>query len=466
MTGRQESSGKLRVFVTLYATAYLADLTEAWQWPIAGLVFLALTAWVACSRDARRALLVFSGIGAAYTLGFQFPDVGNHDNAILFLNLYFLVAAWRSGRRRETEDELFETLCSPVRVIVILVYFWAGFSKLNRDFFHPEVGCAADFSTNILEAFHLPPFAFTTMTATAAALFVLTWELGGAFALLFRRLQLPMLFLCWIMHTTLAQLIFFDFAALVFALLLTFLPEEQWRQLLERRRVRLGPWAIRRELLYFSGFAVATCLSGLLLQRDPGHDGHHRWQVIAIAAGFLVFVWPVVETSFRRKTRWVGVPVWSKHARCGDAVVPALVVLWALQPYLGLRTAGCFTMFSNLRTEGEESNHLLLGSNPLKVFDYQEDLVEVLELDARHARNSQEKLAGHFVPVVEFKKRIVEWRRRGLEGLHAEFRYQGRHTVTEDVVADNPWNVEGRSLEMYLLDFRKVQSEGPNQCRW
>jgi len=54
--------------------------------------------------------------------------------------------------------------------------------------------------------------------------------------------------------------------------------------------------------------------------------------------------------------------------------------------YLGLRTAGNFSMFSNLRTEGPGSNHLLLGANPLKRGHYQEDAVHILAIDDERAR--------------------------------------------------------------------------------
>lgn len=53
---------------------------------------------------------------------------------------------------------------------------------------------------------------------------------------------------------------------------------------------------------------------------------------------------------------------------------------FGLMPYLGLRTAGTFSMFSNLRTEGPRSNHLLLATNPLKRWGYQEDVVWILNL--------------------------------------------------------------------------------------
>ena len=46
--------------------------------------------------------------------------------------------------------------------------------------------------------------------------------------------------------------------------------------------------------------------------------------------------------------------------------------------YLGFRTAGNFTMFSNLRTEGTRSNYLLLARDPLKIGGYQANVVRFL----------------------------------------------------------------------------------------
>src|SRR5262249_33196526 len=57
-------------------------------------------------------------------------------------------------------------------------------------------------------------------------------------------------------------------------------------------------------------------------------------------------------------------------------VVPALVALNGLSPYLGLKTETSFSMFSNLRTEGKQPNHLFMPGW-LKLTSLQDDLVEV-----------------------------------------------------------------------------------------
>jgi len=136
-----------------------------------------------------------------------------------------------------------------------------------------------------------------------------------------------------------------------------------------------------------------------------------------------------------------------------------LLFLYGMTPYLGLRTTGNFTMFSNLRTEGTSSNHLLLGSNPLKVWGYQEDVVRLREI--RGAR----WLEGKSLPVVEFRKRIYEWTQAGLT-VPLVFEYRGETYSTEDIVKDPVWRTEKRNWEMMVLDFRAIQPEGPNQCSW
>ena len=54
-----------------------------------------------------------------------------------------------------------------------------------------------------------------------------------------------------------------------------------------------------------------------------------------------------------------------------------VVFLNGLSPYLGLKTETSFAMYSSLRTEGEWNNHFFMPA--LRLADYQDDLVEILE---------------------------------------------------------------------------------------
>jgi hypothetical protein len=144
-------------------------------------------------------------------------------------------------------------------------------------------------------------------------------------------------------------------------------------------------------------------------------------------------------------------------------VFPVLLLLFGMTSYVGLGTAGNFSMFSNLRSEGNSSNHLLLGNNPIKVWNYQEDVVRFIEIDDDFGDSVT--LRGRELPVIEFRKWIYEWTRAGYE-VPITFEYRGRIYSTKDIVKDPVWGTDERNWEMVLMDFRVIQPHGPNECRW
>ena len=54
-------------------------------------------------------------------------------------------------------------------------------------------------------------------------------------------------------------------------------------------------------------------------------------------------------------------------------IIVAAVVIVGMSPYLGLRSAGAFAMFSNLETEGNYTNHFFMPSE-MQIFPYQKQV--------------------------------------------------------------------------------------------
>jgi len=67
--------------------------------------------------------------------------------------------------------------------------------------------------------------------------------------------------------------------------------------------------------------------------------------------------------------------------------------------------------------------------------------------------------------VVEFRKLIYRWTRAGMT-VPVTLEYQGQVHSSEDIVHDPVWRTAERDWEMRLMDFRVIQEEGPNACRW
>jgi hypothetical protein len=137
--------------------------------------------------------------------------------------------------------------------------------------------------------------------------------------------------------------------------------------------------------------------------------------------------------------------------------MPALLVLNGMSPYLGLKTETSFSMFSNLRTEGKQPNHLFVPSW-IKLTALQDDLVEVSASDNRVLQDYANSKS--LLPYFEFRRECsgirgdfwVDYRRNGVR-VH----FDRTKNVSSDpaLVKPQPW------LLTKLLVFRPVDA-GPH----
>lgn len=468
----------------------------------------------------RRTFAIVLAFSTAQTLLVQFPDVANHVNVETYCSVVLLVAIAYSlfpMRRQWTDDDCFEMVRPVLQASLILVYALAGFDKLNTDFLDPQLSCVADLVGDLGGVVKGTTFgasnglvfaaavgavvaallssrgrsrpiglavraaAFVVVVAAAAlamrfapsassaamafvilgmAVIVILWELVGGLLLLLPRAQAPVLAFCWMMHTTLSLIGFVDFEALALSLLFTFLPAEYLDPMTRRLRLPVLGRSIPRAHVYFAISVLAGVSSGL-----------HRRLVAAVLfnAAVLVLSWPMLRALMAPapRPRWRGVGLSSRLTPTWLYAVPVVLLLHGLTSYSGLRTAGNFSMFSNLRTEGPSSNHLLLSGNPLKRWSYQEDVVRFTAIDdgAAAIGYNYQPLAGQALPVVEFRKLIYAWGSAG-RVVPMAFEYRGEPHTTADIARDPVWRTTARSWEMRLMDFRVIQPGGPNRCRW
>ncbi len=518
---------RFSMFAILYMAALTLEVTERWRDPGFTVAFLLAAAAIVLSGVNQIKFLAFLIFSGGYFLVFHFPDVANHVNLIIYCNaVLVLVMAGMFVRRRGrvTDDEFFDAVSPVLRASLIVVYFLAGFHKLNRDYFDPEVSCAVGMVAKVTwamqsDVFGVPvalvlatvflvivyrlvggirsgalrprlsilmiaacavgallvllaalldvPTALLLRVGLAAAILILAWELIGSLLLAVPRLQVVMVPFSLGVHAVLAMVGFVDFGALAFALLFTFVPPTYHRVLNDH--AKLPGIAVNRLHAYF----WLNIAGGVL----AGFDEHvHRFFDRQLVAGLifnsavLIVILPMLATLLSTSPRppWAGVQVLTGQTTKALYAFPVLLLLFGMTPYLGLRTAGTFSMFSNLRTEGDRSNHLLLGSNPMKIWGYQEDAVRILEIDDRFGvviHHYDQSPQDHRLPVVEFRKWIHQWTHSGFE-VPVTFEYRGQIHTIEDITQDPTWSTRGRTPQMYLMDFRVIQPDGPNLCRW
>ena len=141
---------------------------------------------------------------------------------------------------------------------------------------------------------------------------------------------------------------------------------------------------------------------------------------------------------------------WLQAAVAAPAVL--FLLFTAANPYLGLRTTGAFTMFSNLRTEAGATNHLV-GHWPLA--DYQDELVLVTGSNVRPLADAADN--GESIPVASFHG----WSEAAESTPWATVEIDDREIRWIPADSDSLFG-EPSFFERYLLSFRSIDPDGAN----
>ena len=361
-------------------TAVILELSEGWAGSLPGLfasmtlvtgvfLFFLLVAvsiiWTGVNPVKFIAFLV---VTSAYLLMFQFPDVGNHVNIMLYCNLVMIFTmVYACVRRRGTvaNDEYFEMIRPLLRASLIVVYFFAGFHKLNKDYFNPQVSCAADIFGYVADIVRISILGvplglvlsaaglfivyrlgrggrfgatgsrvFTVLVVVVvggllcgvllvvlaspaslrsigavAGMIILVWELVGGPLLAVPRFQVLILPFSLAMHGILAVVGFVDFGTLAFPLLFTFIPSAYYQVLDRNADFRFSKLVAHRVHVYFAINIFGAAYTGIYTHVYPLVNNVFVTGMFFNLA-VLVFIWPFLAALFSPSPPvWGGVPV-------------------------------------------------------------------------------------------------------------------------------------------------------------
>ena len=136
------------MFALLYTVALVLDLGDEWRNPWFTVLFLLGAVAAGITGMTRLKFLILLVAVTSYHLVFRFPEVANHVNLTICLNVAMILAMAYSFVRHRNADtapvDYFTAISPLLRLSLVLVYFLAGFHKLNSDYFNPEASCAAD----------------------------------------------------------------------------------------------------------------------------------------------------------------------------------------------------------------------------------------------------------------------------------------------------------------------------------
>jgi hypothetical protein len=348
-----------------------------------------------------------------------------------------------------------------VRWAIIIMYFFAAFHKINHDFlFEPSVSCAYDMLKRYLEFIDddmwddegylivdklpgfLGPLPFL-------GLFV---EIVPPMVMVFQSTQKWGVLLLISLHLLLLPVGFADFGSIAQSFLWLFVMPEASKAL---------PMTFYTDM---AGCFVFLHLIVLLLNYSDEAD--EEWmrneEVAMVLLGYSIFWGATLRAGGLREGVRMRAPksIFSWFAL-------GFLAFFGMNTYLGLRTTGTLTMFSNIRTEGQYSNHLLLRNNPFKIFNYQEDVVTVIDLDKRFKEDRI--LKGYSYAKVNFQREMRKEQWWDNDDVYLKVSYRGEIYETVDLNSDPVFDIFRQEESWYsrkYLDFRDISPYQRQECEW
>lgn len=299
---------------------------------------------------------------------FQAPSLSNHTILKNFLLLGGILAGAWHALRGNAFDNFMHSVMGLSRWLLLGMYFFGIFHKMNAGFLNPETSCSTALWSHMpvwLGWISFSSFGHLTSWGTLIIEAVICLSLlsqrfrrfGILSGIIFHSLLALSGYALYATFSMLSLLLHLSFLSLADAR--TIATSNLWKTWRNIRQTRTGVIAI---------LATAGALCGLAWNRNYAEVGL-LW-IILISP--LVAI--LVTRPFNRENR-IGVRQLLHLEPKLLYIVPLLLFLNGFSPYLGLKTAQSLNMFANLSLEGGKSNHYLIRN--VGPFGYLDDTVEI-----------------------------------------------------------------------------------------
>lgn len=315
------------------------------------------------------AVAVLVALAGAYSYA---PIYSNHTILLNFLLLGMLAAGAWAWLRGGGVDGFVAGFSAVGRLLLLTMYFFGVFHKINSDFLNVSSSCARSlwldmpfYWEGIGSSFWLYLGIYGTLLIEAI-IFVcllvgrLRW-FGVLAGIAFHSL------LAWSGYAMYAA-----FSMLTVCLHILFLSPAQASHILASNILKKTVMLIKRPVVFSAFFSVFVVMILLAYWRQYAYVGI-LWTVLMtpLFVVLLVSLWHSrgKEYSFSELLR---------PSPIVFLIFPALFFFNCFAPYLGLKTAQSMNMFANLGLEGGYNNHLVLRGAPWP-FSYLDSVVEIVD---------------------------------------------------------------------------------------
>lgn len=305
------------------------------------------------------------------------PAIGNHILFQTLVNLY-LVLTWsinwfRNKKFPVFNDSLDNFIISDLRHLLLALYFFATFQKLNWDYLDPQVSCAGKMFGFVFE--NTLPFLpsvnnnILNILLIYSSLFI---EGIAPLMLLSKKFKKIGFILLLLLHLFLGSYII-DFNFLCLSFILLFLPYKT----VENSVYEF--WSLRKKLTPYQRYSFLILFFLLCLHFKFSFQIHFFPRELKIFLNMMLYSFLFIPVYFVSKDFLKNPLEHSSPIKTSSVFVwPFLFLLSvsSLGPYIGFKNITALAMYSNLRTE-QTSNHMFLPKGSLQVFKEIDDVVTI-----------------------------------------------------------------------------------------
>jgi hypothetical protein len=443
------------LFGALWAFAHLAHAfrKEPTHDPLSWLYLLACVLLICRpASPARLGLLCLAQL--AVFVG-RLPLTDNHMYIMAFANAGLLVVtAPLVVKRRGWDVRAFGVARNYVVVVFLMAYFAAALAKLNEDFLFGEASCALSMMGDAMHVIGMDRSALLASVSAAVPFMVAGVELAVPLLLAIGAVRSVGIIMAVLFHLAISispTATAIDFTVIIFTVLALLVPVDSWlakartKHLPSKYRPPVGRATVGILFLFFVLVVFEWRLGTVA--------GNRSWMLLAPVA--LVLGAALVVAAVKLRGVSDGYRVSLSRLSAAHFPLLALLVLNIASPYVGLKTAGTFTMYSNLSTYQNKSNHYLIPRfNRGTMHD---DLVEIVSTTNARLQSLQER--GLLVTWHELRRDLARDSTASISYV------RGGEVYTYPRAADNP--------ELVTLDpvLHKLLAHRPHagvqgSCMW
>jgi hypothetical protein len=400
---------------------------------------------------------------------FRMPMNPNHWIFMAIVNLTILQALFTLMIRQRSFDinstELFKTFVSVVRVEVVVLYLLAAFHKLNTGFFTPDSSCAA-YLLRAQQIGSIIPLNDSVFLANAYATVII--EFSIPIFLCFRKTRNLAVVIGIIFHGVLSYSAFnafYDFSSMIFAAYILFTTYDYSKSIqalknkIKQRRIfsilENDHYSLKNLLTVSAFVIIALTILYILNKKLDTYKSFHLyvfWTPYCALFLYCFIRYMIVDQKAL-------VPSYATFTLPGRAylVLPIIVFVNGITPYIGLKTENSYSMFSNLRTEGGVSNHFIMPAS-LQIFNYQKEVVEIVS----STDPNLQKLADNnkLILLFELKNYVKERKPKKIDYL-----LNGQRKTFDLSNADSRKELGENPYVLYkLMKFRSFDKFEPQTC--